>query len=142
MGILGRLFGTETAIKEGMGMVKDGLDALVYTDEEKAVDAAKERTEGRQMLVRWMEASQGQNLSRRIIALSVTAVWLGQIVAAQLVSIYSIFSNSPSQLMEIVNILRQGASDMDGPTMLVMGFYFAAPHMGKFVSAWANGRKQ
>jgi hypothetical protein len=48
----------------------------VYTDQEKAGDYAAATSEARLMVVRWMEATQGQNLARRIIALAITAVWL------------------------------------------------------------------
>jgi hypothetical protein len=70
MSFWGKIFGTENAINTTISAVKDGLDALVYTDEEKAGDAAKERTQARSMVVDWMQATQGQNLARRLIALA------------------------------------------------------------------------
>jgi len=141
MGFLGRLFGTDAAIKEGMGMIRDVGDSLFYTDEERAEDGKADRSEGRKMLIEWVKASQGQNLSRRIIALSVTGTWLSQIVIAQILSVASIWSDNPESLIKAVDILNNGADKMDGPVMLVMGFYYAAPHMAKFVNAWAEGRK-
>ena len=60
MGFWGKLFGTEKALSGIVDGVTKGLDALVYTDEEKAKDAAADRTEARQMVVGWMAATQGQ----------------------------------------------------------------------------------
>ena len=41
MSFWGKVFGTDEAIKGAVTAVRDGLDALVYTDEEKAGDAEK-----------------------------------------------------------------------------------------------------
>jgi len=40
MSFLGRLFGTEKAMTVAAESVRDGLDALIYTDEERAQAAA------------------------------------------------------------------------------------------------------
>jgi hypothetical protein len=76
MGILGQLFGSEKVMDAAIGGITKGFDALVYTDEEKAGDAAKERSEARSMIVDWIKNSQGQNIARRLIALIITIVWL------------------------------------------------------------------
>ena len=48
---VGKIFGTDKAITAVISNVSKGLDALVYTDEEKAGDAAKDRSEARKMVV-------------------------------------------------------------------------------------------
>lgn len=136
MSFFGKLFGTDDAIKSTIGAVKDGLDALVYTDEEKAGDAAKERSEARSMLVGWMEATQGQNLARRLISLAITGVWLMQYVVAQLAMSVAIFWTSKSkELNELAALNMKSADDMGSAVMLILAFYFAAPHMGDFAQA-------
>lgn len=133
---LGKLFGTEKAITSVVDGVSKGLDALVYTDEEKAIAAAQERSEARQMLVGWMAATQGQNLARRLIALSITGVWLLQYVIAQVTYSISIFvTGAEEKLQTLSEFLRQGASDMNSAVMLILAFYFAAPHMGDIAKA-------
>lgn len=140
MSFWGKLFGTDEAIKETIGAVKDGIDALVYTDEEKAVDAAKERSEARSMLVGWMEATQGQNLARRLISLAITGVWLLQYIVAQIASSLAIFWTSAAKdLNELANLQLKSANDMSPAVMLILAFYFAAPHMGDFAKAVING---
>lgn len=136
MGFLGKLFGTDEAIKSTIGAVKDGIDALVYTEEEKAVDAAKERSEARSMLVGWMEATQGQNLARRLISLAITGVWLMQYIVAQFASSIAIFwTDKSKELNELSNLQLKSANDMSPAVMLILAFYFAAPHMGDFAKA-------
>lgn len=144
----GKLFGSEKALDSIVSGAVRGLDALVYTDEEKAGDAAADRTEARRMVVAWMAATQGQNLARRLIALSITAVWLSQFVIAQALSIAAVWA-SPSRitaeglqiigtadrLKESAAVMTTGAGAMNGAVMLILAFYFAAPHMGDIAKA-------
>lgn len=137
-GFLGRLFGTEKALAAVVDGVSNGLDKLVFTDEEKADAAAKDRSEARQMVVGWMQATQGQNLARRLIALSITGVWLGQYLLAQFVSFIAIFISDKDyteRLSNAASLMRTGASDMDNAVMLILAFYFAAPHMTNIANA-------
>ena len=70
-GLLGRLLGSPRAIGAVASAARDGFDALVYTDQEKAREDAAERASARQHLIDWMRASQGQNVARRILAFMV-----------------------------------------------------------------------
>lgn len=136
MSFWGKVFGTDEAIRSTIGAVKDGIDALVYTEEEKSNDAAKERSEARSMLVGWMEATQGQNLARRLISLAITGVWLLQYIIAQIALSVAIFWESKSdQLVKLATVQTSNASDMSSAVMLILAFYFAAPHMGDFAQA-------
>lgn len=136
MSFWGKLFGTDEAIRGTIDAVKDGIDALVYTDEEKATDAAKERSEARSMLVEWMQATQGQNLARRLISLAITGVWLMQYVMASLASSIAIFwSSQANNLNQLAKVQMDSANDMSPAVMLILAFYFAAPHMGDFAKA-------
>jgi hypothetical protein len=132
MSFLGKLFGTDKALNSVIESVSNGLDSLVHTDEEKSQEAAADRSEARKMLIRWMEATQGQNLARRVIALSITSVWLLQYVVAQCMAVYASFS-SDVNIDSAITILRGGADDMSSAVMLILAFYFAAPHMGAMI---------
>lgn len=142
MSLWGKIFGTDEAIKGAVGAVRDGLDALVFTDEEKALEAAKERSEARSMLVGWMEATQGQNLARRLISLAITGVWLAQYVIASFASALAIFFvDSSKALNELAKLMTVNANDMSSAVMLILAFYFAAPHMGEFVKAFTLNKQ-
>ena len=133
----GRLFGSEKALDAVVGGAVRGLDALIYTSEEKAQDAARATTEARQMVVAWMAATQGQNLSRRLIALSITGVWLSQIVASQLLNVASVWASPivSNKLIQSAKIMMAGSVAMGSAVMLILAFYFAAPHMGDIAKA-------
>jgi len=128
----GKVFGTEKAIERTIDAASRGIDALVYTEEEKAVDAAKDRSEARAMVVQWMEATQGQNLARRFLSMSITGVWLGMYLWAQFCMTVGIFV--PDYYALRINaagaLSASYAEGLNGAVMLILAFYFAAPHMG------------
>lgn len=134
MSFWGKVFGTDKAIEGAVDAVKSGLDKLVYTDEERADAAAAERQQARSMLVQWMEATQGQNLARRVISLAVTGVWLMQYVLAQIAMGVAVFwTERAAQLQAFAKINMDSADAMAPAAMLILGFYFAAPHLASFV---------
>ena len=147
--LLGKIFGTEKAVTAIVGNVSKGLDALVYTDEEKAGDAAKDRAAARAMIVQWMESTKGQNLARRLIALSIVTVWLFQYLGSMFLSVVGVWVDSPEKLVASAQVIGSFAEKMNGAVMLILGFYFAAPYMGGIVQGAMNkfggeekGRKQ
>ena len=88
------------------------------------------------MLVGWMEATQGQNLARRLISMAITGVWLMQYVVAQIAMSVAIFwSEQKGPLTELATLNMKSADDMGSAVMLILAFYFAAPHMGDFAQA-------
>ncbi len=90
------------------------------------------------MVVEWMTATQVQNLARRLIALSITGVWLLQYIIAQALGFATIFIDDGTKLSEASKYMRDGANDMNSAVMLILAFYFAAPHMGDIAKAVTN----
>ncbi len=142
---LGKIFGTDKALTSMVDGVKSGLDKLVYTGQEKAEDVAKAVTEARAMLVAWMDATKGQNIARRIIALSIVFTWLAQYMSMCLLSVASVWFDLTrvikvnekeiiiDPLIQSANIIGGFADKMSGAVMLILGFYFAAPYMEPMV---------
>lgn len=130
-----KLFGSDTAIEKTIDTVSNGLDKLYYSDEEKAEDAMKDRSEARQMIVQWMAATSGQNLARRLIALSIVGVWLGMYVSASIGSMVAVWVEGRDKWLETSNLLFEFANGLNDAVMLIIAFYFCAPYMGTF----ANG---
>lgn len=140
MGLWSRVFGTEKALEKAVDGVTKGLDALVYTDEEREKDAASDRAEARKMVVGWMQATQGQNLARRVIALSITAVWLSMYLISAGCAMLAVFVNAQGvvtslKVGEVGIIAKSAANEMGPAVMLILAFYFAAPHMSDIAKA-------
>lgn len=137
MKTLGKMFGTGDALNDIVDKAAAGIDKLTYTEEERAEAAAADRSEARGMVVQWMQASQGQNLARRLIALIVTAVWLFMYLITLALAVAAVFASGDTveTLNSAAQLIGERAYEMNGAMMLILGFYFAAPHMGDIARA-------
>ncbi len=98
------LFGNSKNAEKTVDAVVATGDALFFTDEEKA----ENRNKINEWYLRYLEATQPQNLARRIIALIVTGLWALLIVAGVIVE--SLGASDQSQyifqtLDDVVNTL-------------------------------------
>lgn len=140
MSFCGRLFGSAESTQEAVRAVRDGLDAIWHTAEEKAHERAADVTEARKVLLEWVKNSQGQNLARRVIAFAITGTWLllkfvGVALAVAGVWVADGVASTFEKVQQSVDIIGAFASDMTPAVMLILGFYFAAPHMGRVAEA-------
>ena len=143
-GLLGKIFGTEKALTTMVGAAKDAIDSLVYTEEEKAGDAAKARSEARRLVVKWMESTQGQKLARRYIAFIIVTIWAVTHITPVILSIVAVWVEFPERYMKSAKIVQTSGENISGAMMLILAFYFAAPYMGAIVPAALNrfGKKK
>jgi uncharacterized membrane protein (DUF485 family) len=147
MGILGKIFGTDKAIESGLNMIYKAGDALFYTDQEKAADKENKIKQVHQFMNDWMETTKGQNIARRLLAVMITTVWLFLYLVGILLSVIApwVATEISVKLMESARVLESNADMMSGAVMLILAFYFAAPHMDKIVEGALNkfgGKKE
>lgn len=137
---LGKLFGTDKAAESLVNNISSGLDKLVYTDQEKSADHAKTVTEGRQVLLKWLDSTSGSNLARRLIALVVTGIWALQYAVSMILLALVPWADEYAIQMKASAYSLQGSGESVSSAMaLVLGFYFAAPHLGKIVDTAMAG---
>lgn len=133
---IGRIFGTDKAAESLVNNVAKGFDKLVYTSEEKAEAHARDVSEARSMVIEWMKTTSGQNLARRVLAFFVAGIWGLFYLASAGVGVGAVWVSDPEavkNLTETGRVLGEYANQMNGAMMLILGFYFAAPHLGKVV---------
>lgn len=137
MGWFSKLFGTDKAVQGVLDTGKQLLDDAFYTDQERADGKSQSAAEVRTMIVEWLKNTQGQNLSRRLIALSVTFVWLMQYVVTWLASITAVWQDTEvaAKLTEVARLTQTQADSMSGAVLLILGFYFAAPKLGEIADS-------
>jgi len=87
MGILSAVFGTAKNTDKIVDGAVKGIDKLVFTNEEKAEYQAK----AADWFLRYLEASQPQNVSRRLIAVVVSAVWAFYSVLTAIVGLLELY---------------------------------------------------
>lgn len=127
MGLLSKLFPGADAVGEVAKKAGDILDKSFYTKQERAEDAAKMKLAEGEHYLRWMEATQGQNVARRMIAVMITGLWAFAWFLALLGNIARPWVSSHAEpLGESIAALQAAAGDMNTPLMLVLGFYFSS----------------
>ena len=116
MGILGKIFGT----KEAIDTVKDGVDAVFFTPEERA-----------KHLIDLLKAYEPFKLIQRILASMVTCVYLGIWVISAIIYICSLFFDpcetqcNYTQFLQASKDLAQMNNDTLGlPFATIMALYF------------------
>ena len=135
---IGKIFGTDKAAKALIDNTSSAIDKLFYTDQEKAEDKANSASEARNMVIKWMAATSGQNLARRILALMISSVWLLQYVAMMSLSVAAVWVEQSEKLTESATVIGEYAKNMNGAMMLILAFYFSAPYMDKIASGVLN----
>lgn len=144
-GLLGKIFGSEKAIGKVVDTASSLFDKLHYSEEEKA----EIRLKLGNLVIDWIDKSKGMNLARRIIALGTLTVWLGNYIMAGLCGFLAILltgrhpatkeliaanTRQVEMLEKQAELFSSNASGLGGEVMLIFGFYFAAPHLGQFIS--------
>lgn len=135
-GWIGRVFGTQSSINKVIDTAANGLDKLHYGDQEKAQDHYKAVTEARAAIIKWIGDSTGQNLARRILAFGIGFTWLAQYWAGMVLDTSAVWVDDPKvaeRMLASAVVIGERADGMTGAMMLILGFYFAAPHLDKFI---------
>ncbi len=115
MGLLSWLTGGGGTANKVVDAAVDGLDALVFTDEEKS-------RAGQKILdfkLKWLTATSGQNVARRVIAIAIVALWVATIVLAIGLQLLGATEKSDFVFLTLKDVINT-------PFMVVIGFYFAA----------------
>ena len=115
MGLWGWLTGApEVASKTIDAAIRTG-DALVYTDEEKAENAKKIMD----WSLKYLEATNPQNVTRRVIAVQIVAVYLLILIAACIAGYFN--RGHESYAAFLFDVLKE---ILTNPFNIILGFYF------------------
>lgn len=145
--LFGKIFGTEKALERGIDAIVRTGDSIVYTQQEKAEHRAKLLTEARAYMIEWLKNSQGQNIARRFLAVLIGTVWMAMFILSALLDTIAPWVTGTRLMMlesgavrevPLSFLIRQSAeaigghaSGLTGAMMLILTFYFAAPHLGE-----------
>lgn len=124
MNIFRAIFGTADNTKTLVDGAVSGIDALVFTDEEKSRASAQ----AADWFLKYLAATQPQNLARRLIALMIVSLW--GFLALLGVALFKVDRAYSEFVFKVL------AEVVMNPFLMVMGFYFAA-HV---VRAWQGDK--
>jgi len=126
MGLLSWITGSgDTANKVIDAVIKTG-DAMVFTDEEKSVANMKKLD----WVLQYMNATNAQNVARRMIALFVVVSWMFVLFMACIAGYFS--RDESSYAMWLFDILTEIVSE---PYNIIIAFYF----LTGTIRAWKDG---
>lgn len=141
MSLLGRIFGTESAIKKIADTAAEQIDTLYYSEQERSEDAFRAREQAVGQIVEWMRATQGERISRRFIATLIVAMWSAMWTGTAICLLSAVWvadEDTHARIVETANLLGGFASEISAEVLLILGYYFAAPQLDRFVSPIAE----
>ena len=109
------LFGNAKSVEKAVDAVISTGDALFFTEEEKSVASQKILD----WKIEYARVTQGQSISRRIIAAGVTAMWMLTGVIALIAAAWDQTAYANYVMKFLVDVVMQ-------PFSIIVGFYFLA----------------
>jgi hypothetical protein len=109
------LFGSGKTVEKGLDMVSSGLDALVFTDQEKTVANQKVLD----WKLKWIAATGPQSVARRVISYIIVGLWAYVLMLAVHFHILG-FTKEAEFLFKVLRDV------LHWPFITIIGFYFAA----------------
>jgi len=123
MGLFSILAGSSKSVEKIVDAGINGVDAMFYTDEEKAQHKAKMQ----ELYFKFVEISANesttQSVSRRMICMPVVYVWLALIIANVCASLFAPALDTAT----ITDTIKQ----MNTPALAAIGFYTGRHIMGE-----------
>ncbi|UCE39328.1 MAG: hypothetical protein JSW00_08945 [Thermoplasmata archaeon] len=122
--LLGAIFGSAQTTQELVKGAVLGIDKMIFTKEEKAEASAALA----EWWLKYLAATQPQNLARRLIALVVVLLWALLVLLG-----IALWKLDPGYSAFVFSTLDQ---IVNAPFLMIMGFYFAA----HIVRTWQGGK--
>ena len=137
MSLMGRLFGTDSAIKSVVETAGSLIDKAFTSDEERRAEAQSKLMD---QVIAYANATSGQNVARRLIALLVIGVWLSCYVVAGLMLVAAAWVGEATagRLAQNAETLGGMATDMNLYVAGITGYYFGHG----MVRNWMDGKKK
>lgn len=120
MGFLSSLFSSTTIMETAVKGAYNSIDMAIYTDEERAL--AQQKTQ--EWLLEYQKATAPQNLSRRYIAVMITALWVVLIVLTAILKMVGMQVEATFILTLLTDVVMQ-------PFSIIVAFYFLSHVVGK-----------
>jgi len=121
MGFLSFLTGQSSTAEKVVDGAISGIDAMFYTDEEKA--------QANQKILDWKlsyaSATQGMSISRRVITFTISAAWLLLVLLTVVIGL--LLGGESSEVTFLMKILVEVVMQ---PFSIIVGFYFLAHVVG------------
>jgi hypothetical protein len=113
MSWFGWLTGDSKTLNKTVDAAVSAGDKLFYTDEEKAESSQLYR----EWYLKYLQATQPQNIARRMIAIAITALWVYLVLLATIAEALS-YQDFAAYVFKVLETV------VNPPLMIIIGFYF------------------
>ena len=124
--------GAPEMAKRLYGDVRDAVDALHTSDEERHEMEREAKLDFINARIRWLDATMTQNPTRATLARRITTFWLGAVTVRVLAAVSQAFVDSP-QMEEAVVALSDAVGVFTEPVGTILMFYFVVGGAGNAV---------
>lgn len=133
MGIFSKLFGADEVVKKAADGIYNGVDKLVYTDEEKAEMRLKAAQQFLQLLKAYEPFKLAQRLLALIFAIPYVLIWL---VSAILFIIGALFPQFIDAIEVSKELAKMNNETLGTPVAIILAFYFSGGMLEGVVRRW------
>ena len=131
MGILGSIFGTESAVNKTVDGIYNGVDKAVFTKEEKASH-----------FLLLLKAYEPFKLAQRLLAITVVPIYILVWLCSVTLLMIGVFADDPINLLKASEELGNRNNETLGlPVSLILGFYFGGGAVEGIISKFWEKRK-
>jgi len=121
-GVLGKIFGTSDVTSKAIDSISDGVDAMFYTDEEKAENYKKLIELKSKVRIDELKAYHPYKLAQRVLAFSFVGVYLFVMMNGIIGSLYGLVDmNNVQDAIKFANSMYLGEI-----TLTIVAFYFGS----------------
>ena len=133
MGIFSKIFGSDDVINKAADGIYNGIDKLVYTDEEKA----DMRLKAAQQFLKLLKAYEPFKLAQRLLALTFAipyiVVW---IISAILFVVGALIPELSNAIDASRELAKMNNETLGTPVAIILAFYFSGGMLEGVVSKW------
>ena len=133
MGIFSKIFGTDDVVKKAADGIYNGIDKLVYTDEEKA----EMRLQAAQQFLKLLKAYEPFKLAQRLLALTFAipyiVVWIISAILFVVGALVPELSNAIDASRELAKMNNE---TLGTSVAIILAFYFSGGMLEGVVSKW------
>lgn len=140
MGIWGKIFGADDVIEKAADGIYNGIDKLVYTDEEKADMRLKAAEQFLKLLKAYEPFKLAQRLLALIIAIPYVAVWL----VSAILFVWGALTQGDfgTHIIEVSKQLAELNNEtLREPLAIILAFYFTGGMLEGAIGKWKEKSK-
>jgi len=137
MGFFGKLFGSDDVIEKAADGIYNGIDKLVYTDEEKA----EMRLKSAKSFLALLKAYEPFKLAQRFLALTIAIPYVTIWVLSAIMLAIGGYLEVDTAITTAKDLARYNNETLGQPLSIIIAFYFTGGMLEGAISKWKEKKE-